>query len=423
MKKLSILMLGTICSITLLSCLKENVDYNAGSIPSPFVIIEDIRSLYTGTPVALSTDNLMGGNKITGIVISDAAAGNTRKGTIVIQQTKRGFTRGITLDFGASASITYKPGDSIVATVAGATLNNYKGTLQITGLTAANLSKVDSNKVVTPVVVALKDLATNFSTLESVLVQVPGADINPAPATNETYSGDKGLKDAAGGTGILHTEATASFSTHSLPINATFTGIATYYNATADTRQGAVQQIWMRNLADVQNASGALYFTETFENGNPIKTNYAAGNVTFTSGIWLLDNAVIANTANDVIVSGQYAIRVQQNLSVSAYLQMNFDLPQGASKVSVWHASYGASADPPATWRLEYSTNSGASWTQTGSDVRSASKTKSLITFPVNITGPVRFRINKLGLGSNAVDPTIENGRLGLDDFSVYKQP
>ncbi len=423
MKRFSILLFAAFCSITFFSCLKKNTDFNEGSIPSPFVIIEDVRSLYTTAPVTLSEGNLMGGSKITGIVISDAAAGNVRKGTVVIQQTKRGFTRGITLDLGASANITYNVGDSIIVEVAGATLNNYKGTLQITGLTSSKISVAATGKTVTPIAVSLLDLTTNFSTLESVLVQVPGADINPAPVANETYSGNKGLKDATTSTGILHTETTASFASNKLPINASFTGIATYFNATADTKQGAVQQVWMRNMTDVQNASGALYFTENFENGNPLKANYAAGTVTFTSGVWMLDNAVIANTANDVIVSGQYAIRVQQNLGVSAYLQMNFDLPQGATKVSVWHASYGASADPPATWRMEYSTNGGTTWTQTGSDVRSASKVKSLITFPVNITGPVRFRINKLGPGSNTVDPTIENGRLGFDDFSVYKQP
>ncbi|MBS1563602.1 MAG: hypothetical protein JST39_04400 [Bacteroidetes bacterium] len=407
----------------LFSCLKKDIDYNEGSIPGPFVILEDVRTLYKGSPVALSDKNLMGGSKITGIVISDASAGNIRKGTVVIQQTKRGFTRGIALDLGEGFAVPYVPGDSVIVDIAGTTLTTYKGTLEITGVSSPKVSVVATGKLIKPIDISLTDLAAGFGTFESVLVQVSGVDISPAPAANETYSGDKGLKDASNGTGILHTEPSASFASARLPINAAFTGIATYYNATSDSREGAARQLWMRNISDVQNASGALYFTENFENGTPLKTNYAAGTVKFASGPWMLDNAVIANTANDVIVSGQYAIRVQQNLSVSAYLQMNFDLPQGATKVSLWHASYGASADPPATWRLEYSTNGGNTWTQTGSDIRSVSKTKSLITFPVNITGPVRFRINKLGLGSNAVDPTIENGRLGIDDFSIYQQP
>jgi hypothetical protein len=40
-------------------------------------------------------------------------------------------------------------------------------------------------------------------------------------------------------------------------------------------------------------------------------------------------------------------------------------------------------------------------------------------TFEMNITGPVRFRINKLGLGASS--PTVFNGRLGLDDIAIYK--
>ena len=102
---------------------------------------------------------------------------------------------------------------------------------------------------------------------------------------------------------------------------------------------------------------------------------------------------------------------------------MMFDLPDGASKVSIWYASYKASADPSATWRLEYSTDGGTTWIQTGGDIKAVSKTASLITFTMDISGPVRFRINKLGLGSNATDVTIENGRLGLDDFSFYRKP
>jgi hypothetical protein len=38
----------------------------------------------------------------------------------------------------------------------------------------------------------------------------------------------------------------------------------------------------------------------------------------------------------------------------------------------------------------------------------------------VNVTGKVRFRINKLGLGASSA--TVQNGRLSIEDFSVYKK-
>ena len=40
--------------------------------------------------------------------------------------------------------------------------------------------------------------------------------------------------------------------------------------------------------------------------------------------------------------------------------------------------------------------------------------------FLMDIKGPVRFRIKKLGLGASS-PPNVFNGRLGMDDFAVYK--
>ena len=424
MKKLIAIFFFLTGSILLHSCLKENTNYN-DAIPSPFIIIEDVRALYKGTDVVLTADNLMGGSKIAGIVTSDMAAGNVRPGTVVIQQTKREFTRGIIIDLGATVAVPFAVGDSLVVDITGATLTNYKGSLQIANLELNKIVKAASGKTVVPTIVSLTDLAANFKQLESVLVQVVGVDLDPLPTATDTYSGNKTIKDVANATSVLHTEATATFANSSLPVNATFTGIATYFNANANTSTDAVKQIWIRNTTDVTNASGSLYanWPENFENPNPFKTSYAAGNITFKTGVWRFDNAVVNLEANDRPVSPVYAVRMNQNLSVSAYIQMMFDVNNGASKVSVWHSSYGASADPPATWRLEYSTDGGLTWTQTGADVKSVSKTKQLVTFTMDISGKVRFRINKLGLGSNAVDPTIENGRLSMDDFSIYRKP
>ena len=47
-----------------------------------------------------------------------------------------------------------------------------------------------------------------------------------------------------------------------------------------------------------------------------------------------------------------------------------------------------------------------------------------MATFLMDISGPVRFRINKLGLGASGTKDKdgniVENGRLGIDDFAVY---
>lgn len=404
------------------SCLKENPVYEA--TPSPVIILEDVRALYQGVPLILNSDKLNGAGSITGVVISDAAAGNLRKGTVVIQQTKRNFTRGITLDLGTGSNLPYQPGDSLIVSVTGAKLANVSGTLQISGLTPAAVTLAASNRPVTPVITSLAELDSNFRDYESVLVQVVGATLDPAPTGTDTYSGDKSLTDASGGRVTLHTDADAGFAQKLLPVNATFTGIAVWSNPGVDSREGAKKQLRMRNGDDVRDASGSQYFLESFENGLPLKATYTAGTSTFpTSGMWFLDGAGVNNTANDAPVSGTYALRVNQNLSTPALIEMRFDLPDGASKFSVWYSSYAASADLPSTWMLEYSTDAGNTWKQTGEKIRAVSKVKAIATFTMDIRGPVRFRINKLGLGSNATDPTIENGRLSIDDISIYRKP
>jgi len=176
------------------------------------------------------------------------------------------------------------------------------------------------------------------------------------------------------------------------------------------------------NIEKKKDKVAYLYdsFPEDFENA-PAKKNYLAGKVKLRSGVWLLDNAVVQNEVYDRPTSGRFSIRMQQNLYVPAYAQMNFDLPDGASKVVIWYSSWAGITDPPCQWRLEYSENGGRSWEQTGEDVMVLNKQKQRIVFPMKISGPVRFRIHKLGLGSNVLDSSVQNGRLSIDDISIFK--
>ena len=137
----------------------------------------------------------------------------------------------------------------------------------------------------------------------------------------------------------------------------------------------------------------------------------------------MLYQAILGKEGNDRAVSQPNAIRMQQNLSEPGYLQMNFDVPNGATKVTAWVGSYGASSDKPAQWKLEYSQDQGVTWIQIGEDKWAISKTKELITFLMDIEGPVRFRIHKYGPGNGSTDATIQNGRLSIDDFAIYENP
>jgi Family of unknown function (DUF5689) len=410
-------------SLAFTACMEEDPNPAEGQL-SPYITFEDVKALYKGQEVALEPKVLTEATSITGIVISDVGGRNTAKGNIVLQQRKRGRIAGISLSFGESAAIPYVPGDSIVVKVSRGTLTRVQGRMTITGLDLSDVRKVAGGKVVKPRTVALGELNKNFNAYEGTLVQVIGADINPTPVPGETYSGDKRLKDGSADTVVvkLHTESTASFATNRVPANATFTGIALYANGSGTTTDGAQKSVWMRTQADAENASGPLYtgFPEDFESPDAsVKTGYAAANVALRTGEWRFDEALFGTTAgrDRFNPTGKQAVRLQQNLSKPAYLQMNFDLPNGASKVTL---SYGAYyTDAKSSWKLEYSTDGGKTWTQTGAVITDAPAGSATATFLMDIKVPVRFRVNKLGLGTTN-NTTILNGRLSIDDFAVY---
>ena len=178
--------------------------------------------------------------------------------------------------------------------------------------------------------------------------------------------------------------------------------------------------IQLQHKAD-DNAKMYAGFPEDFENA-PAKIKYNRAGIKLKTGDWILDKCVLQNTANDVPASGAFAARFVGDNTTPAYLQMDFDLPNGASKVTVAYSSYAAKADALSMWTLEYSTDKGRTWQQTGHEVVAENKkSKATAVFNLNIQGTVRFRINKLGAGTQQTDATIKNGRLSIDDFAVYQ--
>ena len=141
--------------------------------------------------------------------------------------------------------------------------------------------------------------------------------------------------------------------------------------------------------------------TENFETGT--KTSYAAADVTLTTGVWNLNDALLGNTASDR-KNGTQSARVRN----SGKLTMKFNLTNGAATVSIAHAKY--STDANSTWQLWYSTNSGTSFTQTGTTITTSSTTLQITSFTVNIAGTIRFEIRKTDGTAN---------RINFDDIAV----
>ena len=423
MKKIySSILFASVC-FSFASCIKENPNPAHGT-PNPVASVEILRAAYKGSDVSITPDKIMSASKVTGVVISDVASQNFTKGSFVMESSNNGKTRGITVALTEAGDVPYKLGDSLLIDLSGTSLANSKGTLQLTGVSASKITKVAEGINVKPVQMALSELAANFSLYEGTLVQV-SADIKPTPAAGETYSGDKNLFNATETDIKLHTEPTASFADRRVPASASFIGIPTYFNSAGNTRDGAIRQLRMRSINDAVNASGPLYatFPEDFETPDvTLKGSYnmANNNLDLKTGNWRLYQAILANTSgrDRFNPAGKQCIRMQQNLSESGYVEMNFDLPYGASKVTLTYGAYYT--DASSTWRLEYSTDSGLTWQQAGNDIKDANATPKVATFLLNITVPVRFRINKLGLGTTN-GTTIANGRLSIEDIAIYQ--
>jgi hypothetical protein len=399
------------------SCLKENMNEATGEL-NPLASIYVVRSAFKEADVPLGRNTLSGAYRTTGKVIATGASGNIPEGYLIIQDNWRGLIRGIALALDKTTATSYTIGDSIMVELEGGVLTRPgNGPLAITGLNASAITKISSGHEVTVRPVTITELKKNPQNFENTLVSVT-ADVTPLPV-GEKFAGSKTLSDGGDSTLTLLTETTAIFANEIIAPSASFVGIPMEAATGVELR--------LRSLNDMVNPSGPIYagYPEDFESPDDSQKNgYAAKNIDLRTGNWRLEECLLGvTTGRDRIVSGAQAIRFQQNLSRSCYLQMNYDLPNGATKVTLWYGCYYT--DAASTFILEASTDQGLTWKQIGNKISDPEKTSVSIkpkqaTFVMDIEGNVRFRINKLGLGTTSI-PTIENGRLGVDDIAIYQ--
>lgn len=151
----------------------------------------------------------------------------------------------------------------------------------------------------------------------------------------------------------------------------------------------------------ISTQATTVTINETFEAGT--KTSYAVANVTFGSGSWSLNEALVGTTTSDPKI-GTKSVRIRN----TGIVGMNFNVTTGASTVTVKHAVYGT--DPASSWELWQSVNSGSSYTKVGSTITTSSSSLQTATFNVNLNGTIRFQIRKVSGGTN---------RINIDDFIV----
>lgn len=141
-------------------------------------------------------------------------------------------------------------------------------------------------------------------------------------------------------------------------------------------------------------------FLEDFEGG--IKEFYGERSVQFSSGDWLLTDAVVGYSASDRKYNLS-AIRITN----TGKLSMQYDITEGAAEIKVVHATYGN--DEASSWQLWLSTDEGSTYQQLGETISSISSL-SVATFTLTQAGNVRLEIRKVSGGAN---------RLNIDDIQV----
>gem|GEM_PF-3394760 len=159
--------------------------------------------------------------------------------------------------------------------------------------------------------------------------------------------------------------------------------------------------------ADLPSAAGLLAVNpvpwEDFEPGT--KPGYAVGAVGCTAGSWIFDEALIATTPATDFIAGNKSAR----LTINGTLAMNFNLTS-LGLVRLSHRLYAGDAN--SNWRLQASTDNGATWTAFTSSTFTSTSTVQTENILVNIVGNIRFRIVNL-------ETTGSNHRINIDDIYV----
>ena len=220
-----------------------NLRCNAIVGPATPITVAALRALFTGTTSVITSNYY-----INGVVISDKSTSNLNAKNLFIQDA----TGGICVRF--AANHTFNLGDSLKVIVAGQSLGEFSGLLQVGTSTPsvplANATVLATGKTVTPQVVTVSQILANMASTDSwegSLLTIQGATITGGA----TYSGSVQITDPSG-VMTLYTASGATFSGTALPAGTVnITGILTDYNGTV-TAPNTNAQLQIRNTTDVQ---------------------------------------------------------------------------------------------------------------------------------------------------------------------------
>ena len=147
----------------------------------------------------------------------------------------------------------------------------------------------------------------------------------------------------------------------------------------------------------------SVSITEDFEQAASAKTSYTAAAVTFSSGRWILDDALLAASDADA-KNGSHSIRIRNKGKIS----MQFDAGSVTS-VSLMHGAYGS--DGSSSWQLWVSEDAGSTYIQVGETVITEGHDLKEASFAIDLKHAVRLELRKVSGGKNRID---------IDDLIIY---
>ncbi|MDP2423475.1 MAG: dockerin type I domain-containing protein [Bacteroidales bacterium] len=155
--------------------------------------------------------------------------------------------------------------------------------------------------------------------------------------------------------------------------------------------------------------TGYTQYLVNFEGAGETKTAYASGTVILSGLDWNMTEALIGTDAAD-FKNGLRSARMRGHGATSITMLQN--KANGIGVVSFQYRRYGT--DAQVDWKVEYSINDGASWTQIGADFK-APAIDDVQNFweTINVEGNIRLRIKR------ATETGTANRRLNIDDITI----
>ncbi len=236
-----------------------------------------------------------------------------------------------------------------------------------------------------------------------------GATVNPAAEKNLSATPLSGAASASNQT------ITISSTTAAGDDEQTLGTIVIYRNGNTSDPQKRTITVKKASLATVLYSCG-------FESADGFSSS-STYNSTLTQGPdggkW---KTYYGTVSNQSVISGSYSLAMRRYSSDEncGYTEMQFDVSGAPTKVQ-FNAKAATSNSASLLLTVEYSTDSGTSWT-TVTGFSAKALTSSAASYSFNVTGaPAKYRL-RFSIDATSTKPSSKNAQMTIDDIKILKE-